>query len=121
MENAYTPLLVEAKIMKMKNNNTVGNESKKEAKCIGVHELIDFQIIEYRQAIDAHRIDLSKAEGRCVAWQEAEQDFSRNDRKLMGDKSRVEYCGMVCPHKDNCLMAVQFLNSKKTKPLYRVG
>lgn len=89
--------------------------------CVGIHELIDFQIIQYRQAVDEHRVDLSKAEGRCVAWQEAEQDFSRQDRTEMSDKSRVEYCGLVCPHSQNCLLAMQFLQSKKTQRIARVG
>ncbi len=105
---------------------TVKNIKLMEAKadsepCVGVHELIDWQILQYRQAVDTHRIDLSKAEGRCVAWQEAEKDFSRGDRATLGDKCRVEYCGELCPSRENCMVAVRFLNSKKTEPLYRVG
>ena len=107
--------------MKKQNDNKVEGTLEKEVQCVGVHELIDFQIIQYRQAVDAHRIDLSKAEGRCVAWQEAEHDFSRSDRTAMGEKSRVEYCGAVCEHRDTCLIALHFLSSKQTERLYRVG
>ena len=107
--------------MKKHNGNKVVGTSENELQCVGVHELIDFQIIKYRQAVDEHRIDLSKAEGRCMAWQEAEQDFSKQDRSVMSDKARVEYCGLVCPHSKNCLTALHFLHSKKTEPLYRVG
>ena len=89
--------------------------------CVGIHELIDWQIIQYRKSVDAHRIDLSKVEGRCVAWQEAEHDFNNGDRVAMSDKWRVEYCGCVCPSRNNCLVALHFLQSKKTQPLYRVG
>ncbi|MCF7818534.1 MAG: hypothetical protein K9M54_11705 [Kiritimatiellales bacterium] len=92
-----------------------------ETHCVGVHELIDWQIIQYRQAVDAHRHDLSKVERRCVAWQEAEQDFSKGDCAAMGDKWRVEYCGLVCPARSKCLIALHFLHSKKTEPLYRAG
>ncbi|MEE9368778.1 MAG: hypothetical protein V3V05_07925 [Pontiella sp.] len=107
--------------MKIQNENKVESTSEKEVQCVGVHELIDFQIIQYRQAVDAHRIDLSKAEGRCVAWQEAERDYSRSDRAAMGEKSRVEYCGAVCEHHDTCLIALHFLSSKQTQRLHRVG
>ena len=27
---------------------------------VGIHELIDWQIIQYRKAVDEHRIDLSR-------------------------------------------------------------
>ncbi len=89
--------------------------------CVGVHELIDWQIVQYRQAVDAHRTDLSKAEGRCVAWQEAEKDFSASDRTKLGEKGRVEYCGLICPHREKCLVALQFFRSKNMDSLYRVG
>lgn len=92
-----------------------------ETNCAGVHELVDWQIVQYRQAVDAHRHDLSKVEGRCVAWQEAEQDFSKGDLAKMGEKWRVEYCGLVCSSRSKCLIALHFLHSKKTEPLYKAG
>lgn len=92
-----------------------------ETPCAGIHELIDWQIIQYRKAVDEHRRDLSIAEGRCVAWQEAEQDFNDVDRAVMGDKWRVEYCGMVCPKGQSCLTALHYLRSRRAEPLYRVG
>ena len=81
--------------------------------CVGIHELIDWQIIQYRKEVGAHRLDLSKAEGRCVAWQEAELDFNTIDRVAMGEKCRVEYCDHVCPSRYNCLVALHFFQSKK--------
>ncbi len=107
--------------MKKQNKNKVEGTTGSEMQCVGVHELIDFQIIQYRQSVDEHRVDLSKAEGRCVSWQEAEHDFTKQDRKVMSEKSRVEYCGLVCPHSTNCLTALNFLHSKKIEPLHRVG
>lgn len=89
--------------------------------CVGIHELIDWQIIQYRKEVATHRIDLSKVEGRCVAWQEAEKDFNMADRAIMGKKWRVEYCGSVCPSRDNCLIAMHFLRSKSPERLYRAG
>jgi hypothetical protein len=89
--------------------------------CAGIHELIDWQIVQYRRAVDKHRLDLSKAVGRCVAWQEAEQDFNAHDRRVMAEQSRIEYCGLFCPERNKCLTALHFLHTKKTEPLYRVG
>jgi len=104
--------------MKNTKNREVPETSEN---CVGIHELIDWQIIQYRKSVDAHRIDLSKAEGRCVAWQDAEKDFNKADRASMDEKWRVEYCGCVCPTRNHCLIALHFLQSRKTEPLYRVG
>ncbi len=100
-----------------KNREEQGNGGN----CAGIHELIDWEIIQYRKAVDAHRIDLSKAEGRCVAWQDAEKDFNKADRASMDENWRVEYCGCVCPTRNHCLIALHFLHSRKTEPLYRAG
>jgi hypothetical protein len=107
----------------MKKQETAKTEAnqKETGSCVGVHELIDWQVVQYRQAVDAHRLDLSKVEHRCVSWQEAEHDFNTHDRSVMSEKSRVEYCGAVCPHRNKCLIALHFLQSKKTEPLYRFG
>ena len=107
--------------MQKKENTEIMKPSESGGNCAGIHELIDWQIIQYRKSVDAHRLDLSKAEGRCVAWQEAEHDFNKADRSAMDEKWRVEYCGCVCPSRNNCLLALHFLQSKKTQPLYRVG
>jgi len=95
--------------------------SGRKSECAGIHELIDWEIVQYRGAVNAHRIDLSKAEGRCVAWQEAEQDFNARDRAMMEEKWRVEYCGLICPSRNKCLTALHFLHSKKAEPIYKVG
>lgn len=95
--------------------------SERKLECAGIHELIDWEIVQYRDAVNTHRVDLSKAEGRCVAWQEAEQDFNIHDRAAMGEKWRVEYCGLICPSRKKCLTALHFLHSRQTEPVYKVG
>jgi hypothetical protein len=92
-----------------------------DAKCVGFHELLDWQILQYRQVVDEYRHDLSVAEGRCISWQEAEESFTAERRELVDDQSRVEYCGMICPSRTNCLSALNFLHKKNTEPLYKVG
>jgi hypothetical protein len=88
--------------------------------CVGIHEFIDWEIVQYRREVDEHRLDLSRVEGRCVAWQEAEQDYNATDRAVMEDKWRTEYCGHICPFRENCLTAAQFL-SRQTERFSRAG
>jgi hypothetical protein len=97
------------------------NKTTEHETCVGIHELIDYQILQYRKTVDEHRTDLSKAEGRCVAWQEAEMDFNSHDRAEVGNKTRREYCGLLCPHKESCLVALRFLGKAETTPFYRYG
>ncbi len=89
--------------------------------CVGIHDLLDWQIIQYRQSVDEYRKELSKEQNRCLSWQEAEQEFSKMNLKSMGEQSRVEYCGLVCPSRKNCLLAMQFLNARHVEPMYKVG
>ena len=89
--------------------------------CAGIHELLDWQIIQHRQSVDEYRKELSKEQHRCVSWQEAEQEFSKMNLKSLGEQSRVEYCGLVCPHRSTCLVAMQYLNARHTEPLYKAG
>jgi hypothetical protein len=107
--------------MKKQNNSNTAGLPENDTQCVGIHELIDWQIIQYRKEVDAHRVHLSKAEGRCVSWQEAEQDFNTEDRAKISDQARVDYCGAVCEHREKCLLALHFLRSKQTEPLYRYG
>jgi hypothetical protein len=89
--------------------------------CVGIHEFIDWEIIQYRREVDAHRLDLSRIEGRCVAWQEAEQDYNSADRAVMEEKWRNEYCGHICTFRENCLTAAHFLNHRRPMHLSRAG
>lgn len=90
-------------------------------KCVGFHELLDWQIIQYRQAVDEHRRELSKEQHRCVSWQEAEKDFSRMGLKNMGEQWRVEYCGLICSHRNKCLLAMHLLNARHTEQVCKAG
>lgn len=94
---------------------------EQDKECVGFHELLDWQIIQYRQAVDEYRKELSKEQHRCVSWQEAEQEFSSMGIKNMGEQWRVEYCGLVCPQRSKCLLALQFLNARHTEPIYKAG
>jgi hypothetical protein len=94
---------------------------EQDMECVGIHELLDWQIIQYRQSIDEYRKELSREQHRCVSWQEAEEEFSKMNLRSMGEQSRVEYCGLVCPSRSNCLLAMQFLNARYTEPMHKAG
>lgn len=95
--------------------------AEQDKECVGIHELLDWQIIQYRQSVDEYRKELSKEQHRCVSWQEAEQEFSKMNLKNLGEQSRVEYCGLVCPHRNNCLVALKYLNARQAEPIYKAG
>ncbi len=89
--------------------------------CTGVHDLLDWQIVQYRQCVDEYRRELSHEQHRCVSWQEAEAEFKKMGLENMGDQWRVEYCGLVCPEREKCLIAMHFLNKHHTRMLHKVG
>ena len=88
-----------------------------EISCTGFHELLDWQVVKYRKAVMEHRETLSAAMGRCVSWQEAEQDFVLIDCFSLSDQWRVECCGMICPSRKLCFLALQFLHKKSMEDL----
>lgn len=89
--------------------------------CAGFHELLDWQIIQYRQTVNEYRVELSKEQHRCVSWQEAEQEFSKMGLSNMGEQWRIEYCGLVCPERNKCLLAMQLLSSLHAEPMHKAG
>ncbi|VGO20130.1 hypothetical protein [Pontiella sulfatireligans] len=104
----------------MINEQTIKPEAQ-HAHCTGVHELIDWEIVQHRRAVDMHRLELSKKQGRCISWDDAEEDYSRYDSVSRGEQWRVEFCGMICKHRSSCLLALHFLQSKHTVALHKAG
>lgn len=105
----------------IKNKAEKMGVAQNEVECAGIHELLDWQIIQYRQSVNEYRKELSREQHRCVSWQEAEHEFSKMNLKNLGEQSRVEYCGLVCSHRNKCIVAMQFLNARHTEPLCKVG
>ncbi len=89
--------------------------------CAGFHELLDWQIIQYRQAVNEYRLELSKELHRCVPWQEAEHEFASMGLHYMGAQWRTEYCGFICSQRKQCLLAMQFLDVRDAESMHRVG
>ena len=106
--------------MTQDSTNTMGVVESDE-KCIGFHELLDWQIVQYRQYVGYHRLEISIAEGRCISWEEAENAVSKEILIDLGEQWHVEYCGAVCSSRENCLTGLHFLHHKNTEPLHKVG
>ena len=76
--------------MKNQKNRKNTGATDNSAKCVGIHELIDWQIIQYRQAVDAHRIDLSKVEAGKLKLEPSEVDIKNLlERSLVMIKERA--------------------------------
>lgn len=90
-------------------------------RCEDFKGLETWQVKQYKRAVDEHRNQLSKQLGRCIGWFEAEHDFFENDCFGLPEKWRLEYCGLICPHKKSCLLALHFLKSTVVSPISRVG
>lgn len=77
--------------------------------CINFQSLKNWQIKKYRDAVDEHRMHLSRKLGSfCIDWAKAERDFSTNDLVGLADDWRHQYCGSICPFRNSCLLAYRF-------------
>jgi hypothetical protein len=95
--------------------------SPKKLKCIGFQSLMEWQIKRYRHAVEKHRRHLSKTRGRKVEWREAERDFGRAGYTESAEKWRHSYCGKLCPHRADCLLAAQLSPESKPAKLLKTG
>ncbi len=77
--------------------------------CRAYYELNEWQIIQYRQAIDENKWYMGERLGRIVSWEEAEYDFLHNEYYGCAPKWRKEYCARRCPHFVDCELGQLFL------------
>jgi hypothetical protein len=89
--------------------------------CAGFHDLLDWQIIQYRHAVNDYRLELSKTQHRFVPWKEAEREFSKKGLEFINEHWRMEYCGVICAQRKKCLLAVPFLRARSTESFHQVG
>lgn len=99
-------------------SSSIGSEV---VKCRGFQALKSWQVERYRQAVKENRWFISQREYRRVNWTEAEQDFLNQDYYGCAEKWRQEYCGEICPFKENCLLAFQMLKANKPVSLPKAG
>lgn len=95
--------------------------SSKELKCLDFRELKNWQVAQYRKAVDENRWYLSQRYNRCVGWHEAEQDFLEHGYYGCAEKWRIEYCGEICPIRSSCPLAAQLREKAEEITLPKTG
>ncbi|MCF7818533.1 MAG: hypothetical protein K9M54_11700 [Kiritimatiellales bacterium] len=93
----------------------------KHVKCAAFRELTNWQVGQYQQAVRENRWYISQRYGRWVEWKEAEQDFASKDYYGCAQQWRSEYCGNLCPNKENCLLAELFAVETATVSMPQAG
>ena len=70
--------------------------------------LNEWQIRQYRHAVNENKWHMSERLGRAVAWEEAEHDFLHNEYYGCAPKWRKEYCAGRCHHFTGCKLGQHF-------------
>ncbi|MDH3981352.1 MAG: hypothetical protein OES84_00455 [Kiritimatiellaceae bacterium] len=89
--------------------------------CLGFQGLKNWQVQQYRSAVDEHRVYLSRKTGRCVEWIEAELDFMTRDYDSHAAEWRTLYCSLMCPNSNNCMLAARFMQSAQKSVIHLAG
>lgn len=84
-----------------KRNRTDSNRQG----CRAFHALKDWQVGQYRKAVDENKWYMGERLGRQVDWAEAEADFLRNGYYGCAPKWRRHYCTSKCMHFATCELA----------------
>ena len=78
--------------------------------CRDHHQLNQWQIRQYRKAVDENKWYMGQRLGRAVEWDEAEYDFLHNGYYGCAPKWRKEYCTSRCDHYPECRLGKLFSN-----------
>ena len=76
--------------------------------CQAHTKLNEWQIRQYRRAIDENKWYMSERTGRTISWEEAEHDFVHNEYYGCAPKWRKEYCASRCHHFSHCYLGQLF-------------
>lgn len=78
--------------------------------CAGFQKLKEWQIAQFRQAVDEDKWYMSEKEGHEVRWEVAEHDFVEHGCYGLALHWREEYCSHICEYSGSCLLAARFLS-----------
>lgn len=76
--------------------------------CKAFRKLKDWQVDQYRMAVDENMWFMGERLGRTVEWKEAEDDFLHNGYYGCAPKWRKEYCAVKCTHFHTCDLGRSF-------------
>lgn len=77
--------------------------------CRAHWKLNEWQVRQYRHAINENKWYMSERIGRAVTWEEAEYDFLHNDYYGCAPIWRKEYCSRRCHHFSDCTLGRRFM------------
>lgn len=80
----------------------------KQGACQAFRKLKNWQIEQYRRAVDENKWYMSEKSGRIIGWKEAERDFLQNAYYGCAPKWRKEYCSEHCHFFSGCELGRQF-------------
>jgi hypothetical protein len=78
------------------------------ASCQAHRNLNEWQVRQYRHAVNENKWYMSERLGRAVDWEEAEHDFLHNEYYGCAPKWRKEYCSRRCHHFTDCVLGQRF-------------
>jgi hypothetical protein len=81
--------------------------------CKAFQKLKDFQVDQYRMAVDENKWYMGERLDRNVDWDEAEEDFLHNGYYGCAPIWRKEYCAGKCSHFSTCGLGREFVKTKK--------
>lgn len=87
-------------------------EPEKKQGCRAFRQLKDWQVDQYRIAVDENRWYMGERLTRHVDWEEAEHDFLHNGYYGCAPKWRKEYCAQKCTHFSTCGLGREFCKTK---------
>ena len=72
-------------------------------------EVFTYQAQVIQKSIEEDKWYLSEQAGHDVGWQAAEEHFIKTYLNGFAAGFRASYCGFVCYHRHNCLLAKKYL------------
>lgn len=79
----------------------------KDTSCQNFKALTEWQIQNYRNAVNENQWYLGERLEREVTWAEAEQDFLENGYYGCAERWRSEYCSSICSFREDCVLGHQ--------------
>lgn len=99
-------------IKKSEKSQSLETLKTDEAGCRSFSRLKDWQVDQYRMAVDENMWYMGERLGRRVEWEEAEEDFLQNGYYGCAPKWRRQYCQSKCNHFANCKLGQLFTKGK---------
>jgi hypothetical protein len=90
-------------------SNTRTPENREAQRCRAHQEINEWQIRQYRKAIEENMWYMGEQLGRAVTWEEAEHDFLHNEYYGCAPKWRKTYCANRCHHFMDCILGQRFV------------